>query len=148
MRAALRTVVGWVWLAGSLALLTFHIWHATQTDFIRLSYYVIVWGSLNALAVCGFWFLIGGPGSKWLLRAAAIIVTLFIALNFLIAWDYGGRQGNHDFLLYGVLAAVVAFCVLSIAIAGMQPNSTPHTDARANAALDQPPSARAGERGR
>ena len=62
MRAALRTVVGWVWLVGPLALLTFHIWHATQTDFIRLSYYVIVWGSLLALAVCGFWFLISGPG--------------------------------------------------------------------------------------
>ena len=28
------------------------------------------------------------------------------------------------------------------------PNSTPHTDARASAALSQPPSARAGERGR
>jgi hypothetical protein len=29
-----------------------------------------------------------------------------------------------------------------------RPNSTPHTDARASTALDQPPSARAGERGR
>jgi hypothetical protein len=149
MRTTLRAVVGWIWLAGPLALLAFHIWYSTQVSFIRLSYYVVVWGSLLALAVCGFWFLIYGPGAKWLLRAAAVAVTLFVALNFLIAWDYGGRQGNHDFLLYSVLAGVVAFCIVSIAVAGMQPNSTPHTDARTSTVTNQSsPAARAGGRGR
>ena len=40
------------------------------------------------------------------------------------------------------------FAVWFVVLGRMRSNSTPHSDARANAVLDQPPSARAGERGR
>jgi hypothetical protein len=43
---------------------------------------------------------------------------------------------------------VLLFCLLYAALTLMRSNSTPHPDARASSALNQPPSARAGERGR
>ena len=63
-------------------------------------------------------------------------------------------------LPYGVLTVVLGHAIMNgVAFVGLQiarrklatklrSNSTPHTDARASAMLDQPPSARAGERGR
>jgi len=63
-------------------------------------------------------------------------------------------------LPHGVLTVVLGHVIMNgIAFVGIQiakrklseklrSNSTPHTDARANSALDQPPPARAGERGR
>jgi hypothetical protein len=49
---------------------------------------------------------------------------------------------------WAVVCAVVLLLV-QFAIGGsLPPNSTPHTDARATSTLHQPPSARAGERGR
>jgi len=122
VRATTRIVVAWIWMIAPLGLLALHISQSMQTEFIRLSYYVVVWSSLLALAVCGFWFLIAGPGAKWLLRAAALLVALFVAINFLIAWDYGGAQGNHDLGLYSIMCAVVSFCALTAVVAGMQPN--------------------------
>ena len=52
---------------------------------------------------------------------------------------------------WGAMEANVVFAGAAGGIAawfGSRPNSTPHTDARTSAVLDQPPSARAGERGR
>lgn len=96
VRATTRIVVAWIWMIAPLGLLALHISQSMQTEFIRLSYYVVVWSSLLALAVCGFWFL--------------------------IAWDYGGAQGNHDLGLYSIMCAVVSFCALTAVVAGMQPN--------------------------
>jgi hypothetical protein len=108
--------------------LVFHIWQSVHSEFVRFSYYAFVWCSLLALAVCGFWFLIGGPGGKWLLRAAAILVALFVLLNFLLAWGHGGAHGNYDYTLYATLAAIVAFCGVTVVVAGMQPNPTIERD--------------------
>jgi len=54
---------------------------------------------------------------------------------------------TKGFLFMGAFGAMggVAFWLVWRAL---RPNSTPHSDARATSALDQPPSARAGERGR
>ena len=52
---------------------------------------------------------------------------------------WGPLEGNIVFA--GAAGGIAAWF-------GSRPNSTQHTDARASAVLDQPPSARAGERGR
>jgi hypothetical protein len=49
----------------------------------------------------------------------------------------------------GAFVLVFLSCVtFAVWNGNMRSNSTPHADARAGASLDQPPSARAGERGR
>ena len=80
----------------------------------------------------------------------ALEVTLCVLTIAGISWlVYSWGQT----IRYGALlayAAVLAY--LGAAFAGRSatghPNSTPHADARASTVLDQPPSARAGERGR
>ena len=59
-------------------------------------------------------------------------------------------QYSHStpgFMMLGFAVQCIAVLVAAIKLA-MPPNSTHHTDARASAVLEQPQSARAGERGR
>ena len=67
-----------------------------------------------------------------------------------------GRVVQSDGTKYWISAAIqiLAACFFiglglwAMVRSWMPSNSTPHTDARASSVLDQPPSARAGERGR
>ena len=115
---AARKLTGWIWLLWPLAFLVAHIWNSVHTDFISLSYYVVSWGSLLALALCGFWYLVNGPGAKWLLRVAAVLVALYVGLMFLISSGNAPFYGGHHYPMYAVMAAAVAFCVLTVFIAG------------------------------
>jgi hypothetical protein len=116
--AKVRTVAGWIWLVVPLLLLVAHIWMSVRQEFISLSYYAVVWGSLLALSLCGFWFVIDGPGAKWLLRAAATVVALYVILMFLISSGNAPFYGGHNYFLYAYMAAGVAFCVFTFYVAG------------------------------
>ncbi len=116
--ARVSRVFGWVWLVVPLVLLAYAVWSAVHTEFLSFTYYFFVWGGLLALSLCGAWFLIGMPGAKWVLRFAALAVALYVVLNGLIAWGNAPYYGGHDFLLYGYLALVVAFCGASVYVAG------------------------------
>jgi len=91
---------------------------SVHQEFIRLSYYVVVWGFLLTLALCGFWFLVDGPGAKWVLRAAATVVALYVILMFLISSGDAPFYGGHDYSLYAYMAAGVAFCAFTFYVAG------------------------------
>jgi len=81
-------------------------------------------GYLLAIAIMAL-VPLGGPyGATW-------IFTIEIALMLMLP-----------------ILGVILYLMFAIPRRPATPNSTPHTDARASAALDQRPSARAGERGR
>lgn len=115
---AARKVTAWIWLVGPVVLLVAHIWNSLQTDFISLGYYAVSWGALLILALCGFWFLVDGPGAKWLLRIAAALVALYVGLMFLISSGNAPFYGGHDYVMYAVMALAVAFCVFTVLVAG------------------------------
>ena len=117
MRAVTR-VVGWLWFVVPLALLSYVVWHDVHSEFIRFSYYLVVWGGLLALSGCGGWFLVGMPGAKSVLRVASTAVALYVMLNFLIAWSNAPHYGGHNFFLYSYLWLVIVFCVGSFFVAG------------------------------
>jgi hypothetical protein len=129
-----RTIAAWIWIVGPLLVLCASAWDIAQkplgTLFSSFGQYTLVWGMLIALAFSGFWTLLDGPGYKWLLRGASIVVAVYMVLMFLISSDWGFHGGAHDYVTYSVLAAVFLFCVVTFIIAGMQPNTTPHSDAR------------------
>jgi hypothetical protein len=113
-----RKVVGSIWLIVPLLFLAWHIWRSTQSDFVSLGYYAISWGSLAALALCGFWYLVAGPGAKWVLRVAGVLLALYLAALLVIAASNAPTYGGHDYLLYAAMSAGLAFCVLTYLVAG------------------------------
>jgi len=113
-----RKIIGWIWLIGPLLLLVGHIWNSVQTDFVSLSYYAVSWGALLGLALCGFWFLVEGPGARWALGIAAVVVALYVGLMFLITSGNAPFYGGHDYLVYTVMAAGVAFCAFTMFVVG------------------------------
>jgi len=114
---AARKLIGWVWLVGPLLVLAVDIWDSTDHEFISLSYYVVVWGVLLAMALAGFWFLIGGLGARWAVIAAAVVSALYTVWLFLIAYGNAPFFGGHDYLMYGLMGAAVLFCISSVALA-------------------------------
>lgn len=114
----IRTVTGWIWLTVPLLLLVANIWVSVHEDFISLGYYVVVWGSLLLMSMCGFWFIIDGPGAKWALRAASTVVALYVILMFLISSGSAPFYGGHNNLLYAYMLAGVLFCIFSFYVAG------------------------------
>jgi len=90
----------------------------------------------------------------WL--AGAVTPMLFATLGVVVAIKVYPESplhihSNHFpaaffFSIVGVWAVYIAF--RRGYVERLAPNSTPHSDARASSVLDQPPSARAGGRGR
>ena len=111
-------IAGWLWFIVPLVLLSYVLWHDLHGEFLRFSYYFVVWGGLLAISGCGGWFLVGMPGAKSVLRVAATAVALYVILIFLIAWGNAPYYGGHDFVFYGYLWLLVALCAGSYFIAG------------------------------
>ncbi len=103
--------IGWVWLIGPLALLVVQLWTDFHTPFLNFGYYIVSWTTLFFLALCGAWFLIGMPGAKRVLRAAAILVALYTLLIALLT------EGGASATIYASFAAVLLCCGVTIAIA-------------------------------
>ena len=115
---SVQTATGFAWLVLPLLLLAYFIWSDLQNDFLTLGYYVVLWGSQVLLALCGFWFLVKGPGAKWILRVAATSVALYALLIFLIAFGEGRHSGGHNYLMYTAVAVVIAFCSFTFLVTG------------------------------
>ena len=113
-----RRITGWICLIAPLCLLGFHLWVDLRGAFVSFAYYIVSWGSLLALTLCGFWFVLDGPGAKWMLRVAATVTALYIALMFLITLGHAGHHGSHDYLFYTAMVAGVAFCAFTFFVAG------------------------------
>ena len=116
--AIARAITGYVWLIAPLALLVYVLWSDLQRPFVNLSYYVVSWGSLLVLSLCGYWFLAKGPGAKWVLRLAALAVTLYLGLLFLVASSNAPYYGGHEYLAYALYGLIIAFCLFSVFMAG------------------------------
>jgi hypothetical protein len=92
----------------------------------------------------GFWWW--ALSRRPFLARRRLSLTVFLAVGIasaatLCAQLYGGN-------IVSVASVGAALIGLGVLLRVWLPNSTPHPDARATAALDQTPSARAGERGR
>ena len=79
----------------------------------------------------------------------AAILAWVLSLGIWFEFDFIAALGSLIFfgamvVPTGVILGVLIGCWFS----GQRPNSTPHADARTSELLDQPPPARAGERGR
>jgi hypothetical protein len=96
--------------------------------------------------------MFGGVSRMQLIAAAglyAVVAFLLMGLWMVLT----GPQGVTDYWQFAM--TLLPFLVAGAALGAVVwfflrqgSNSTPHTDARANSVLHQPPSARAGERGR
>jgi hypothetical protein len=95
--------------------------------------------------------------ASWPLPLAALaLVAPRDIYNYFLFFSGDPRYLDSPGTILVVTVSTVIFVVPALAIAALlvvkwrslAPNSTPHTDARASAVLDQPPPARAGERGR
>ena len=114
--------------------------------------YLAVWAGLSVLAIGAVIIVLTLMLRPTLLWLYPLMFSLVIFIfGFATLQSEPGVAGSFWFLL-GLATFVVGYGwgglarALSVKLA--QPNSTPHPDARASAALNQPPSARAGERGR
>ena len=126
-----RLVTAWFWIVGPLLVLAWSIWDLAQKPFGLFSAYpqsFLLWAVLLGFMFAGFWGVIQGPGSKWFLRLAAVLVALYTVLMFLISSDHGFHGGEHDYVAYSILGALFLFCVFTFIVAGMQPNSTIERD--------------------
>ena len=117
MSASAR-IVRWLWFVVPLLLVAYLAWNSAHSEFVSFAYYVVAWGGLLAVALCGAWFLVGMPGAKWVLRAAAVVVALLVVLNGLIAWSNAPFYGGHDVVLYNYLVLANVFCAVTYFIAG------------------------------
>ena len=71
------------------------------------------------------------------------------ALLQAVSFGQSQIQGLVQSAGWWVIAAIAMNTAILLAVIwGLRSNSTPHTDARASSVLNEPPSARAGERGR
>ena len=86
---------------------------------------------------------VGFPLGEFIFRAAPDSFVRELA-------PQGGPDAIGWAMALGALLTwlVLLFAVWFVVLGRMRSNSSPHSDARAKAVLDQPPSARAGERGR
>jgi hypothetical protein len=134
---------------------------------LELLCYVPLFGSCSDSAWHPFVFLIFGVGAAFILAVALGLqllmqraswyrswqrIPLYVVIGMLLPKAYLAATGS-DIGIGGPLDAVFAVAALALALVFLtiwrqRSNSTPHADARASAALDQRPSARAGERGR
>jgi hypothetical protein len=112
-------------------------------------------GSTVAAALFGWAALIQllslrSPGLESNRAVFALELTLCVLTVAGISWVVYSWGQNIRYGAVLAYAAVLAYLAATIAGRNVKghPNSTPHADARAAAMLDQPPSARAGERGR
>ena len=77
------------------------------------------------------------------------VVSFVVFLDAFVWLLFGGPAYERWFFSMAIAMLLVASgWSLLLPRASITPNSTPHTDARASSVLDQPPSARAGGRGR
>jgi hypothetical protein len=93
------------------------------------------------------------PPTPMLRRSAIGLVMWWVSFPLLIPVarsdaTFGAYAVGMSILLIPVPLIVSVLLLYNYLRARRAANSTPHTDARASAAPDQPPSARAGERGR
>ena len=78
-----------------------------------------------------------------------VAMMAYVLLHLWIGGDRTLTPSEWMLVLLHPLANGVLTRILELLLSTpLRSNSTPHTDARANAVLSQPPSARAGERGR
>jgi hypothetical protein len=114
------------------------------------------WGLWLVLALCAYVVYIAGPPLVQLSRSSGFLNTSSIVL--FSGMRYHGAL-NGVLLFWHIVIAPFAYALLAVAAlaclftnrrkdGGHESNSTPHADARSSVVLDQPPSARAGGRGR
>ena len=118
-------------------------------------YHFVGWslvGTGGLLGMAGAWVRLLVPSTrfqgsallKWGTVAALVAGVLVAGLTFT-----GVLRNPANALAWLMAPAlVVGVFLLGATIGEVRSNSTPHPDARASSVLDQPPSARAGERGR
>jgi hypothetical protein len=118
-------------------------WATPNETFVTL----LVWAAVPLVAAAVFVALAlmtRKPLSR-ITRATAVVAIAGPLFGYIALAQYS--HSTPGFMMVGFAVQCVAVLVVAIKLL-MPPNSTPHPDARASAALDQPPSARAGERGR
>ena len=114
---------------------------------------VVGWLLLGPAILIAFSKVLAGR-RKFLWLACAITPLILSAMAGVLMVRFGQSEFNihADFppLFFGALFGVwiVYGAYKRQCVNKMAPSSTLHADARGSAALDQPPSARAGERGR
>jgi hypothetical protein len=116
--------------------------HARSSVLDTAAYFL--WAIFGLLGVVGLWLWVAVSLNS---RRQRIVTAAFVLLGVIAAFPWavaGVRQQFWPGLL------LVAACLLGLAVTVtlLRPNSMPPTDARASEVLNQPPSARPGERGR
>ena len=120
-----------------------HRWRAAQVGLVLTL----------VVGVIGFWLMLltthaATTGERLLAAVLVWPVSLLALLPGAVNVPIWAIFAIYFVLQFAFLWAVTYFAIRAVTKWALRSNSTPHPDARASAALDQPPSARAGERGR
>lgn len=112
----LHLSVGIAWVLWPLALSGFELYLLAASGFENWPHWVPFHLILWFISACGMYFLLDWPGATWVLRAAALIVGLYLGLTALIV---GGHDLDSPFQWANaaVPLAGVAFAMFSIAVA-------------------------------
>ena len=149
MRASLlfaSIVIAGVLEAMLLRRIVFHQaggWATPNETFVTL----LVWAVVPLVAAAAFIAiaLISRRSLSRITRATSVAAIAGPLFGYIALAQYS--HSTPAFMMVGFAVQCIAVLVVAIKLL-MPPNSTPHAEARENAILDQPPSARAGERGR
>ena len=137
-------VVGWVASAGVAVALGAAVW--TEPQLREASFWLLPLGAMAWIFVAAGLGIPALALLKLLERSTTLYVLLVTSIGVAIGAGVGIPNGA---VIGGAISVGVLYALAAVGIVmTMEANSTPHPDARASAVLDQPTSARAGERGR
>lgn len=106
-----RLIVGWLWVLWPLAFLAAEVYFtaAKEGDWTRwLQLFPFAFMPLM-ISICGMYYLLGWPGSKWVLRGVALVVGLCFAVTALVVGAYNPGEPFR----WGAAAVPLALVVLA-----------------------------------
>lgn len=106
-----RLVVGWLWVLWPLAFLAVEVYFTAAKDgdwsgWLELFPFAFI---PLMITMCGVHYLLGWPGSKWVLRGVALVVGLYFAVTALVVGAYDPGEP----IRWRAAAVPLAFVVLA-----------------------------------
>lgn len=110
-------IFGWSWVLGLIGLMGFDVWSQARAVSVSSNYYLIVWGLILTLVICGTPALIRISDARWMLRVLATSVACYLASSYILSGAKAHPNGANDALRTVLFAVAFLIGVVGVLVA-------------------------------